>query len=298
MPQDPSTQRPLGAQISHALRARGVDTIFGIPGVHNQEMYRGIEEAGIRHILARHEQGAAFMADGYARATGRLGVCYIITGPGLANAMTPLGQAYSDSVSVLAIASCLHETAARRGQLHQMRDQEGAARTVCAWSETAQSPDAAYGLVDRAFADAAARRKRSMALHVPIPLLEARAPEAPAPLTPPALPSADEASVADLRDLLSASRAPLIIAGGGAVKARVAELATVLGAATFTTYAGGGLVPEHPLDYGSYLARPSSADVIAQADLVIVLGSELAEVDLWRNALGHTAPMIRVDIDP
>ena len=71
--------KPLGAQISHMLKDRGVDAIFGIPGVHNQEMYRGIEEAGIRHILARHEQGAGFMADGYARASGKPGVAYVIT---------------------------------------------------------------------------------------------------------------------------------------------------------------------------------------------------------------------------
>ena len=76
------TQRPLGAQISHMLKDRGVDVIFGIPGVHNQEMYRGIEEAGLTHVLARHEQGAGFMADGYARATGKPGVAYVITGPG------------------------------------------------------------------------------------------------------------------------------------------------------------------------------------------------------------------------
>ena len=89
-------KKSLGAQISHNLREWGVDVIFGIPGVHNQEMYRGIEEAGIRHILARHEQGAGFMADGYARACGKPGVAYVITGPGLCNIMTPMGQAYSD----------------------------------------------------------------------------------------------------------------------------------------------------------------------------------------------------------
>ena len=65
----------LGARLSRMLRDRGVDTIFGIPGVHNVELYRGIEEAGLRHVLARHEQGAGFMADGYARATGRPGIC-------------------------------------------------------------------------------------------------------------------------------------------------------------------------------------------------------------------------------
>ena len=144
------SKRPLGAQISHMLKSRGVDTIFGIPGVHNQEMYRGIEEAGITHVLARHEQGAGFMADGYARASGKPGVAYIITGPGLCNIMTPLGQAYSDSVPVLAISSCLDETARRRGQLHQMLDQEAAGACVCEWSLEARDADSAYVLIDRA----------------------------------------------------------------------------------------------------------------------------------------------------
>ena len=122
--------RPLGAQISHMLKDRGITHVFGIPGVHNQEMYRGIEEAGLIHVLARHEQGAGFMADGYARASGTPGVCYVITGPGLTNIMTPMGQAYSDSVALLVISSCLDETAATRGQLHQMKDQCAAAATV------------------------------------------------------------------------------------------------------------------------------------------------------------------------
>ena len=119
---------PLGTQISYALKARGVDVVFGIPGVHNQELYRGLEEAGLRHILARHEQGAGFMADGYARATGRAGVAFVITGPGLCNVMTALGQAYSDSVPLLVFSSCLDDIETRKGQLHQMKDQEGAAR--------------------------------------------------------------------------------------------------------------------------------------------------------------------------
>jgi thiamine pyrophosphate-dependent acetolactate synthase large subunit-like protein len=82
-----------GEAIIDLLEAYGVDTIFGIPGVHNVEMYRALPRSGIRHVLARHEQGAGFMADGYARATGRPGVCFTITGPGLTNILTPLGQA-------------------------------------------------------------------------------------------------------------------------------------------------------------------------------------------------------------
>ena len=174
-------QKPLGAQISHMLATRGVEVIFGIPGVHNQEMYRGIEEAGIQHVLARHEQGAGFMADGYARATGKPGVAYVITGPGLCNVMTPMGQAYSDSVPILVISSCLDEVAARRGQLHQMLDQASAGRAVCDWSEQANTATAAYGLIDRALLEFSTQRPRSKHIQVPIKQLEGLASPAPAP---------------------------------------------------------------------------------------------------------------------
>ena len=162
--------RPLGAQISQMLADRGIETVFGIPGVHNIEQYRGLEHSGLRHVLARHEQGAGFMADGYARATGKPGVAYVISGPGLTNIMTPMGQAYSDSVPMLVISSCLDETAMTRGQLHQMRDQDGAARTVCDWSETALTADAAYGLIDRALAEFQSKRARTKHISIPIAL--------------------------------------------------------------------------------------------------------------------------------
>ena len=179
-------ERPLGAQISHMLKNRGVSHVFGIPGVHNQEMYRGIEEAGLIHVLARHEQGAGFMADGYARATGNPGVAYVITGPGVCNIMTPMGQAFSDSVPLLVISSCLDETVATRGQLHQMKDQRAAAGTVCDWSEEARTAEAAYALIDRALSEFGSSRQRTKHIQVPISVLEAvahGAPEAPCPVS-------------------------------------------------------------------------------------------------------------------
>ncbi len=294
-------QRPLGAQISHALKDRGVDVIFGIPGVHNIEMYRGIEEAGITHVLARHEQGAGFMADGYARATGKPGVCYLITGPGFVNAMTALGQAYSDSVPVLALASCLDETAARRGQLHQMRDQRAAGETVCAWSERASDPGAVYALIDRALGEFTSARPRPRALHVPIAALGARAAPAPVPPAPVARPKMNHDEIYSVIDAVSSAEKPLFIFGGGAVTAAadVPALLRQTGAASFTTYAGRGIVPPGtPLHFGSFLARPDSAAVAAEADLVVALGTELSEVDLWRDELGHRGKMIRVDLDP
>ncbi|WP_101065375.1 5-guanidino-2-oxopentanoate decarboxylase [Roseovarius salinarum] len=294
-------RRPLGAQISHLLRARGVDTIFGIPGVHNQEMYRGIEEAGITHVLARHEQGAGFMADGYARASGKPGIAYVITGPGLCNTMTPLGQAYSDSVPVLAISSCLDETAATRGQLHQMRDQVGAGATVCEWSLEARDAVSAYALIDRALDEMRCGRPRPRHLQVPIGTLQAEAQPFPAaPSVAPARP-VDAAALDRLVAALEGARRPLFILGGGAVAGADAwrQVIRRLNAASFTTYAGRGIMgADAPLDFGSYLARPDSAGVIASADVVVAVGTELAEVDLWRRELGHTAPLIRVDVDP
>ncbi|MEM1372880.1 MAG: thiamine pyrophosphate-binding protein [Pseudomonadota bacterium] len=303
------TTRPLGAQISHMLAARGVDTIFGIPGVHNQEMYRGIEEAGITHILARHEQGAGFMADGYARATGQMGVCYVITGPGLTNALTPLGQAYSDSVAVLAISSCLDETVARRGQLHQMKDQRAAAEAVCAWSEEARSAAAAYTLIDRAFAEFETDRHRPKHIQVPIAQLEAQASPPPpvvqatgsnGPLR--AMISAEK--LRPVAERIAAARRPIFVFGGGIASEgagrALSRLIEHFRAASFTTYAGRGCVrPETPLTFGASLARPDSAHVLASSDCAVVFGSDLAEVDLWRSDSGlPEGATIYINTDP
>jgi 5-guanidino-2-oxopentanoate decarboxylase len=313
-------QRPLGAQISHMLKDRGVDVIFGIPGVHNQEMYRGIEESGITHVLARHEQGAGFMADGYARATGRPGVAYVITGPGLCNIMTPMGQAYSDSVPMLVISSCLDETAATRGQLHQMKDQRAAAAAVCDWSEEARTAEAAYGLIDRALVEFDTCRARPKHLQVSIAAL-GRDAEPPVSLAPDQTDSGTGATsarvlrpvwnpathldqVSTIARKLEQAERPLFILGGGGISAagRNSPLLRVLeksGSAVFMTYAGRGTVPpEYALSFGSNLPRPESAKLLDAADLVVIVGTELAEVDLWRQKPGHRPGAIWVNTDP
>jgi acetolactate synthase-1/2/3 large subunit/5-guanidino-2-oxopentanoate decarboxylase len=253
------------------------------------------------------------MADGYARATGKVGVAYVISGPGLCNIMTPMGQAYSDSVPMLVLSSVLDETAATRGQLHQMNDQEGAAATVCDWSVTAKTSQAAYHLIDRALTELHTRRPRPKHIQVPISVLETQATAAPAAPEWPVgvVDEADPSRVQHLRDLLRASKRPLFIFGGGSTRNphvilgaqtggdQVARLVQGMGAAVMTTYAGRGRIsPDYALNFGSLLPRAESADIIGSADLVIAVGTELSEVDLWRDALGHTARLVRIDLDP
>lgn len=212
-----------------------------------------------------------------------------------------MGQAYSDSVPMLVISSVLDETEAKRGQLHQMKDQEGAAATVCDWSVTARSADASYQLIDRALTELFTGVPSPKHIQVPIAQLEANA--------PPATSRADEwpyrMEAAPLQrialiDRLNASKRPLFIFGGGAVHGVESWMPHFLrlNAASFTTYAGRGVIPDSsPLHYGATLARGGSEAVIASADLIVAVGTRLSEVDLWRDHLGQSAPLVRIDLD-
>jgi len=183
-----------------------------------------------------------------------------------------------------------------------MLDQEAAAGSVCDWSYQANTAEAAYDLIDRAMLEFQTHRPRSKHIQVPIAQLEGLA--EPARRRSVGLAEAIGACSADLRPLaaaLSAASKPLFVIGGGAAESG-ADLASVLeacGAACFETYAGRGIVPwDYPLNFGAALARPSSAQIVAQADCVVAIGTELAEVDLWRAHLGHRCPLYRIDIDP
>jgi len=295
-------KQPLGVNISQMLKARDVTVIFGIPGVHNLELYRGIKGAGITHILARHEQGAGFMADGYARATGKPGVAFVISGPGVCNIMTPMGQAYSDSVSMLVISSCLErkDHAMGRGRLHEMKDQQGAAATVCDWSVTAPDAPAAYRLIDKAFAEFSACRPRPKHIQVPIDVLADASDTPPAAPMVPAKPIARPEDIAAAAEWLLGARRPMFVFGGGAVDGfeTARKLVRLSRAATMCSFAGRGIIaPDYPLNYGACPARVGSAAELAKADLLICIGTELAETDWRRDDLGYDAPMIRVDID-
>src|SRR5439155_4687923 len=163
----------VGEAVAADLRTLGVDVVFGIPGVHTIELYRGLERAGIRAVTPRHEQGAGFMADGYARVSGRPGVCVLISGPGVTNALTPIAQAWHDSVPVLVVASTTERRFLGRGRgpLHDLPDQAALVGTLGIFSETVLEPDAAPAALRRAWAALRDGRPRPAHLAIPIDVL-------------------------------------------------------------------------------------------------------------------------------
>src|ERR1700691_5866753 len=134
--------KKLGNYLIETLEARGVRHVFGIPGVHNLELYRGLAASSICHVTGRHEQGLGFMADGYARVTGQPGICFTITGPGLTNILTAMGQAYDDSIPLVVISSENRrgEIGTGRGFLHELPDQLGLAAKVSISAERVGAP--------------------------------------------------------------------------------------------------------------------------------------------------------------
>jgi 5-guanidino-2-oxopentanoate decarboxylase len=294
-----------GQALVRLLANYGVDTVFGIPGVHTLELYRGLPGSGIRHVLTRHEQGAGFMADGYARVSGKPGVCFVITGPGVTNAATAIGQAYADSIPMLVISSVNHTASLGKGWgcLHETQDQRAMTAPITAFSAVALSAEDLPELIARAYAVFDSERPRPVHISVPLDVLDApvardwsaevvRRPGRGVPA-----PEALQQAVATLE----AARRPMIIAGGGAVHAGASlqALSTRLAAPLFTSVAGKGLLPsDAPLNAGSTLCVEPGWALIAQADVVLAVGTEMADTDYWRERLPLNAQVIRVDIDP
>jgi 5-guanidino-2-oxopentanoate decarboxylase len=300
---NPRPEFSVGEALVGLLESYGVDTIFGIPGVHNIEMYRALPRSNIRHILPRHEQGAGFMADGYARATGKPGVCFTISGPGVTNILTPMAQAWSDSSPILVISTALDvgDAAQGRGRLHEMIDQLGAAKSVTNLAMRAYTAKDVQDCVAKAFAHFASSRPRPAYIEIPIDVLKQPAGDGWHARNVPSRPQADNASLETAARKLSAARLPIIIAGGGALEAgkEIVQIAEATGAVIITTTAGKGCVPSnHSQLWGYYLGSPEAQKTIAKSDCVLAVGTELSETDVWTSDFLVTKNLIRIDLDP
>lgn len=292
-----------GEALLDALAARGINHVFGIPGVHTIELYRGMAASEMSHVLTKHEQGAGFMADGYARATGRPAACFLITGPGVTNALTAVGQAYSDSVPMLVIASTLDvgDHGRQRGRLHESRNQRAMAEQVTAFAATCWRPEDVPEYLDRAFAVFDSRRTRPVYLDIPMDVLASPARGDWTPRRMSARPGARPEDIVRAAGLLAGARRPMLILGGGAREAAsdLRALAEHLAAPVFSTIAGKGSLPaDHPLWLDAVLHRADGRALLAQADVVLTVGSELAQSEFLTSApLPFNGEMIRIDID-
>ena len=297
--------KKLGVYLVEALEAQGVRHVFGIPGVHNIELYRGLAHGPIKHVSARHEQGLGFMADGYARASGRPGVCFTITGPGLTNIATAMGQSYGDSIPLLVISSQNRsgEAGSGAGFLHELKDQCALASGVAGAAYAIRSPGELPEALGRAFTSFVSARPRPIYIEIPLDVLAADASGLPLPEVVRQAPVAPQSAIQSAVALLATAKRPLLLAGGGARAAAgaVRRLAEHLDAPVVMTANARGVLP-----HGHPLAVPMSAMLapvragIAAADVVLAVGTEIGPTDYSMDLRGDfptPAQLIRIDID-
>lgn len=293
----------VGEALVKMLEQAGVDTVFGIPGVHTIELYRGLAASSIRHITPRHEQGAGFMADGYARVSGRPGVCFVITGPGLTNTLTAMAQARADSIPMLVISG-VNATATLglgRGHLHELPDQAALAATVALWSHSLTDPADLGDVLARAFSVMTSERPGPVHIEIPTDVMKLSADAASFDMPQPK-PRHPHASDIDAAVRLCAdARTPAILIGGGAVRhaATIRRFAEALDAPVISTTNARGIMAGHPLDVPASPSLTSIRTLLNQSDLVLALGTELGptDCDMYEDG-GFTLPanLIRVDV--
>jgi thiamine pyrophosphate-dependent acetolactate synthase large subunit-like protein len=285
------------------LSAYEVDTVFGMAGTMTVELYRGMAIAGIRHVQCRNEQGASLMADGYARATGKPGVCTIIAGPGVTNAATGIAQAYCDSQPMLVLSgACATLTQGKGwGAIHELNDQAAVTAGFTAFSAMIRYPEELPELIARAYAVFRGSRPRPVHLSLPRDVLPLPVEADWEKRRSPSLPMPDPAAIAEAADRLAQAKRPLILVGGGAVGTRKAltDIAELLGAPVLSTNAGKGILPHsHPLSLGCSILQEASQQALADADVVLLVGSEVAPGDHFLPKLEIPGDIIRIDIDP
>ena len=288
-----------------SLVGEGVDLLFGIPGVGTLAVYDAfVDHPELRHIEVRHEQSAVFMADGYARASGRPGVAFTSNGPGALNTITAMATALNDSVPVLHLVSENPPEVRRKGKghFHDISDQFGIFRPVSGHAAQVALPDEIPAAVQAAFFALRNRRPRPALVEFANEALTSAAstePLAPAAKLAPAI---DSAALSRAADILAEAERPLVWAGGGiaTAEASAALLRVVerLGAPTITTQKGKGAIPsEHPLHVGNWANEQPVRDLIADCDVLLAVGTRFSYFPTGGWSLRLPDRIVQIDID-
>jgi len=296
-----------GRAVAAALKAEGIEQVFGIVGTHDSPLFNGVfGDASIRVVTVRHEQGAALMAAGYARASGKIAACFVVPGPGLTNALTGIGMAHSESAPMLVFGgqNALAQLDREGGHFHELANSIGVAGSVCGYATRVSTPTDIPKVIREAMRAMRCKRPRPAYIEVPLDVQNGEADVAL--LAPEAYsrPGGDPAVIARAAGALSSAKRPFIFAGGGVESAEATQplvrVAELLGAPVVTSVFGRGAISDrHPLALGDGWGRLTIYDeLLAQADLALVVGSRIDIVSDVNLGARFPKRIVQIDIDP
>ena len=296
------TVQTTGQAITESLIAHGVDTIFGIPGAHMYDFNDALAQRAdaLRFITTRHEQGAGYMAFGYAKSTGRVGTYTVVPGPGVLNSGAALCTAYGAITPVLCITGNIvaNLIGRGRGQLHELPDQLALLRGLTKWSERINHPTEAPYVMAEAFRQLASGRIRPVAVEAPWDVFGMSAEvTAQPPLTAGPAPTADPEDLSRAVKLIAQAKRPLISVGAGALHAgeAILELAKLLQAPVTAHRSGKGIISD---DSPYSLNLVAAYEYWKTADLLIGIGSRLELEHMRWRWMPPGLKTLRIDIDP
>lgn len=288
-----------GQALVQSLKRHGVDTMFVLPGVQLDNTFDALydEKDNIRIFHTRHEQATSYMADGYARTTGKPGVCLVVPGPGLLNAMAGLSTAYACNAPVLCISGQIQSNliGVGRGMLHEIPHQLEMMAAVTKWAARIDKPEDAPSLVQEAFRQMLSGRQRPVELEMAPDIMGARAEMSlldPASLD---IPSGDPDKLEEAAKALGQARNPVIFVGGGIFGAteELLQLAEMLQAPVIMSSNGKGAISSrHHLAHNMLVGRELWKD----ADVVLAVGTRFVQpVSMW--GLDDELTIIQMDVD-
>jgi thiamine pyrophosphate-dependent acetolactate synthase large subunit-like protein len=293
-------------RLVECLLAEGVDLLFGIPGVGTLAVYDAfIDHPELRHIEVRHEQSAVFMADGYARASGRVGVAFTSNGPGALNTITAMATAHNDSVPVLHLVSENPPEVRRKGKghFHDISDQFGVFRPVIGHAAQVALADEIPAAVHAAFFALRNRRPRPALVELANEAFTTATSAGMLPRAARLERTIEHSSLARAAGILADAQRPLVWAGGGIAtteaSAALTRMVERLGAPTITTQKGkGALSSEHPLHIGNWANEQPVRDLIADCDVLLAVGTRFSYFPTGGWSLRLPDRIVQIDLDP
>lgn len=302
----------VGKRIAEFLQRNRISHVFGVPGGQSYALYLGLEQtSGIDHVLMHDERSAGFAADGYARVTGRVGVCDATVGPGATNLPSAVGEAYTASVPMVGLVADIPrawEHLRQRGNASQALRQMEMFTGMTKWQARLDDPSAVHDVLATAFRVMQSGRPGPVVITVPEDVFFASAEQDGSAVEAGGLlrTAPDPARVRHAADVLASSRRPVLVAGGGVLRSGAQEalhrLAERLGCPVATTISGKGSIAEtHPLAVGvmGSMGRRVANEIVAEADCVVFVGSKVGQVATcgW-EVPGRDVPVVHVDVDP